>query len=201
MSLAQFDERGFQLLSDNRRVWKTVRCCERKRHDFRLCNNFHNSCDINDGTTPTSKMLSNKPGICTVDYLYKTGRKYNIELNPCIYGDKCINIHPDTSKLDLDIFERLFSINSIISSLMENLLHTYELSLYSEKNKFILDDKMNKIKELKKLINKRVRNDDLTHHTDINEIYFFIVESLEKTSLLFLKGGVINIFKLITKLV
>ena len=201
MSLSQFDERGDKYLKRIRSDFKTVKCCEKKRHDFRLCSNFHNPCDINDGTTPTSKMLYNKPGICTVDYLYKTGRKHNIELNPCIYGDKCINIHPDTSKVDLDIFERIFSINSVISSLMENLLHTYELSLYSEKNKFILDDKMNKIKELKKLINKRVRNDDLTHHTDINEIYFFIVESLEKTSLLFLKGEVINIFKLITKLV
>ena len=30
-----------------------------------------------------------------MDYLYKTGRKHNIELNKCIYGDKCNNIHYD----------------------------------------------------------------------------------------------------------
>ena len=201
MSLAQFDERGGQYLTKNRQVFKTVKCCEKKRHDYKLCKNYHNPCDINDGTTQTSKSLSNEPGFCTADFLYKIGRNHNIELNRCIYGDQCINIHIDTSKLDLDIFERLFCINSIISCLMENLLHTYELSLYSEKNKTIFDDKMNKIKELKKIINKRIRNDDLTHHTNINEIYFFIVESLEKTRLLFLKGEVINIFKLITKLV
>ena len=201
MSLSQFDERGDKYLKRIRSDFKTVKCCEKKRHDFRLCSSYHNSCDINDGTTPTSKMLSNKPGICTVDYLYKTGRKHNIELNKCIYGDKCNNIHYDITKLDLDIFERIFSINSVISCLIENLLHTYELSLYNEKNKIIFDDKMNKIKELKKLINKRVRNDDLTHHININEIYFFIVKSLEKTDLLFLKDNVINIFKLITKLV